>query len=122
MARLSSTDGWSINTGWNLLSNAVKFTPELGNIFVDVDYRKPEDRFQIQVSDTGIGIADEMLPRIFEMFSQADSSVTRSHGGTGLGLALAKQFTEMHHGKISVESRIGKGTKFTIILPRIMVG
>lgn len=105
----------------NLLSNAVKFTSERGSIRIEAAYLKPKESFQISVADNGIGITDEMLPKIFEMFSQADSSVTRSHGGTGLGLALAKQFTEMHGGEISVESRLGKGTKFTVILPRIMV-
>ncbi|MBI4124947.1 MAG: GAF domain-containing protein [Deltaproteobacteria bacterium] len=104
----------------NLLSNAIKFTPEGGEIRLGMKHKK--DAFELFVQDTGIGIRPENIPRVFDMFSQADSSVTRGHGGTGLGLTLAKQFAELHHGTIQVESEYGKGAKFTVILPQDVVG
>lgn len=104
----------------NLLSNAIKFTPEGGKISVTLFFHPRHKRggeFELTVADTGAGIKPENLDKVFEMFSQGDSTVTRIHGGTGLGLTLAKQLTELHHGKILVESRVGKGTKFTVTLP-----
>src|SRR6185436_1464820 len=79
---------------WNLLSNAVKFTPAGGRVDVALEFAG--DRAVIRVSDTGIGIRPDMLPVIFERFRQADSSISRTHGGLGLGLAIAKQLVEMH--------------------------
>lgn len=99
----------------NLLSNAIKFTPEGGTIGIGLKYRG--GAFEISVEDNGIGIRRENLGKVFEMFSQGDSSVTRSHGGTGLGLTLARQFVELHRGSISVESEVGKWTRFTVTLP-----
>jgi len=99
----------------NLLSNAIKFTPEGGKIVLDA-YNLGEDFF-VSVSDSGIGIKQEDLAKIFDVFSQADSSLTRSYEGTGLGLALAKQFIELHGGKLSVESEYGKGTVFRFTIP-----
>ena len=121
----------------NLLSNAIKFTPEGGKIDIALKYHNGEDwlekmpwagkiayrapfekgGYEISVSDNGIGIKPENLSKVFEMFSQADSSVTRSHGGTGLGLTLAKQFVELHKGVVWVESKFGEGTQFTVVLP-----
>lgn len=104
----------------NLISNAIKFTPEGGKIHVALRH-DPKGLFELSVADTGIGIQPENLNKVFDMFSQGDSSVTRSHGGTGLGLTLAKQLTELHHGVISVKSEYGKGTQFTVILPQVVV-
>ena len=69
------------------------------------------------ITDTGLGIAPEALPRIFDEFRQADSSMTRRFGGAGLGLAIAKQLAELHGGQISVSSQVGFGSTFTLHLP-----
>ncbi|MEH1867574.1 MAG: PAS domain S-box protein [Nostoc sp.] len=101
---------------WNLLSNAVKFTPKGGR--VDVQLERIESSVQIRVSDTGVGIAAEFLPHVFERFCQADSSSTRSHGGLGLGLAIVRHLVELHGGTVSVESLgIGRGATFIVNLP-----
>ena len=101
---------------WNLLSNAVKFTPKGGR--VDVELERIESSVQIRVSDTGMGIAAEFLPHVFERFRQADSSITRSHGGLGLGLAIVRHLVELHGGIVSVESLgIGQGAIFIVNLP-----
>ena len=100
----------------NLMSNAMRYTPEGGWVVVSVlSDRKHVD---IAVSDTGIGIAKEDLSRIFGRFWRADASRAREAGGLGVGLAVTKQIVERHHGYISVESELGKGTTFTIHLPR----
>jgi signal transduction histidine kinase len=99
----------------NLLSNAVKFTPEGGRISITAN--KTENGAEISVSDTGIGIAPEDQPKIFEEFRQVGSDSTHKTEGTGLGLTLAKKFVELHGGKIWVESEIGKGSTFTFTLP-----
>lgn len=103
----------------NLFSNAIKFTPEKGNIRIQIGPAEHKGRpsFVITVSDSGIGIAPENLEKIFEMFKQVDSSVSRSYEGTGLGLALAKQLVELHGGSIWAESKLGHGAKFTCIIP-----
>ena len=98
----------------NLLSNAAKFTMS-GRIQLIIVQKKSIIRFI--VSDTGIGIPEEFHKRIFQPFSQADSSSTREHGGTGLGLAIASQFAEMMGGNLSVDSHIGQGATFTFDLP-----
>ncbi|MEA5603428.1 PAS domain S-box protein [Nostoc sp. UHCC 0252] len=101
---------------WNLLSNAVKFTPKNGR--VDVQLKRIESSVQIRVSDTGMGIAAGFLPHVFERFRQADSSITRSHGGLGLGLAIVRHLVELHGGTVSVESPgIGQGATFIVNLP-----
>ena len=100
----------------NLMSNAMRYTPEGGWVVVSVlADRKHVD---VSVSDTGIGIAKEDLSRIFGRFWRADASRAREAGGLGVGLAVTKQIVERHHGYISVESELGKGTTFTIHLPR----
>jgi signal transduction histidine kinase/putative methionine-R-sulfoxide reductase with GAF domain len=99
----------------NLLSNAVKFTPEGGRISITAN--KVDDGVEISVSDTGIGIAPEDQPKIFEEFRQVGSDSTHKVEGTGLGLTLAKKFVELHGGKIWVESELGKGSTFTFTLP-----
>ena len=91
----------------NLLSNAVKFTPEGGRIGIEA--RQADGVVEISVSDTGVGIAPEDQPKIFEEFRQVGSDYTHKVEGTGLGLTLAKKFVELHGGKIWVESEVGKG-------------
>jgi signal transduction histidine kinase len=99
----------------NLLSNAVKFTPEGGRIGINA--RQADGVVEISVSDTGIGIAPEDQPKIFEEFRQVGTDSAHKTEGTGLGLTLAKKFVELHGGKIWVESEVGKGSKFTFTLP-----
>jgi signal transduction histidine kinase len=100
----------------NLLSNAIKFTPEGGR--VDIQLLSKDADAQIQVIDTGTGISAEFLPHVFDYFRQADSSMTRKHGGLGLGLAIVRQLVQLHNGTIQVESPgVGQGATFTITLP-----
>jgi signal transduction histidine kinase len=99
----------------NLLSNAVKFTPEGGRIGINA--RQADGSVEISVSDTGIGIAPEDQPKIFEEFRQVGSDYVHKIEGTGLGLTLAKKFVELHGGKIWVKSEVGKGSTFTFTLP-----
>ena len=99
----------------NLLSNAVKFTPEGGRIGIEA--RQADGVVEISVSDTGVGIAPEDQPKIFEEFRQVGSDYSHKVEGTGLGLTLAKKFVELHGGRIWVESEVGKGSKFTFTLP-----
>jgi signal transduction histidine kinase len=99
----------------NLLSNAVKFTPEEGRIGIKA--RQADGSVEISVSDTGIGIAPEDQPKIFEEFRQVGSDYAHKVEGTGLGLTLAKKFVELHGGKIWVESQVGKGSTFSFSLP-----
>jgi CheY-like chemotaxis protein len=101
---------------WNLLSNAVKFTPEGGRVTVRMG--SPGSHIRVSVSDTGVGIAPEFLPYVFDRFRQADQSATRGHGGLGLGLAIVKHLVELHGGAVQVFSPgIGQGATFTVILP-----
>ncbi|MDI9819034.1 MULTISPECIES: ATP-binding protein [unclassified Legionella] len=99
----------------NLLSNALKFTPVGGSIIVKLN--KQGERINLMVSDTGTGIPKAQLPIIFERFRQVDSSITRVHEGTGIGLAVVKQLVELMQGNISVDSEPGEGTTFIIDLP-----
>ena len=99
----------------NLLSNAIKFTPQ-GLVSARID-AAPAGGLRIVVSDSGVGIAPEKLPSLFEKFTQADNSATRRFGGTGLGLAICRELTQMMGGSISVESREGHGSTFTVELP-----
>ncbi len=104
----------------NLVSNAIKFTKE-GVVDIGVDYERLDDNnimLKFEVSDTGIGIKDEHLNRIFESFSQVDSTRNRAVEGTGLGLAITKRLIELMNGTVSVESEFGKGSVFTIELPQ----
>jgi signal transduction histidine kinase len=99
----------------NLLSNAVKFTPEGGSVTIQT--RAVDEAMEIGISDTGIGIAADHLGMIFEEFRQVGTDHVRKSEGTGLGLALTKRFIELHGGKITVESELGKGSTFTVRLP-----
>jgi len=99
----------------NLISNAVKFTPENGDVSVEVVLREIKDgaaKIHFSVKDSGIGIPQEKLERIFEPFSQADDSISRKFGGTGLGLAISNQYIEMMGSKIEIVSQEGKGSTF----------
>jgi NO-binding membrane sensor protein with MHYT domain/CheY-like chemotaxis protein len=101
---------------WNLLANAVKFTPPGGSVQVQLG-RDGGDAV-IRVIDSGIGIASDFLPYVFDRFRQQDASISRQHGGLGLGLSIAKQLVELHGGTIAVDSAgPDKGTTFTVRLP-----
>jgi signal transduction histidine kinase len=101
---------------WNLVSNAIKFTPRGGRVLIKA--AREGDEAEISVSDTGQGIDIGFLPHVFDRFRQADSSITREHGGLGLGLALVRHLIEMHGGTARAESDgQGLGARFTIRLP-----
>ncbi|MBL0726481.1 MHYT domain-containing protein [Piscinibacter sp. HJYY11] len=101
---------------WNLLSNASKFTPAQGTVRVEL--RREQGQVVVRVIDSGIGIAGDFLPHVFERFRQADASTTRRHGGLGLGLAICRQLVELHGGTVAVSSEgLGRGTTFTVRLP-----
>lgn len=101
---------------FNLISNASKFTED-GEIQLSVS--RPSDRSKIcfSVADSGIGMTDEQISRLFQPFMQADASTTRKYGGTGLGLAIIKRFSELMQGEVSVQSTPGSGTTFEVVLP-----
>jgi PAS domain S-box-containing protein len=111
----------------NLLTNAVKFTPEDGSITLEVQTIHiphldpqntfPQDFIDFSVIDTGIGIAQKDIGRLFQTFVQIDSELNRKYTGTGLGLSLVKRIAELHHGTVFLESKVNEGSKFTIRLP-----
>jgi CheY-like chemotaxis protein len=106
----------------NLLGNAIKFTPNEGALGLEVQANKSEGNVRLTVWDKGIGIRSEDLHKLFKPFVQIDSSLAREYSGTGLGLSLVKRLTEMHHGGVEVESVVGEGSRFTIVLPLIQDG
>ena len=99
----------------NLMSNAVKYTPVGGNIYLEL--RRNVDELEISVRDTGIGIAPEKIAYVFNRFYQVDDSMTRAGEGTGVGLSLTKELVEFLGGRISVESKLDRGSLFTVVLP-----
>jgi PAS domain S-box-containing protein len=99
----------------NLIGNAIRYTPEGGEI--DVRAYLVDSAVRVDVQDTGIGIASEELGRIFERFYRADHPVVQEASGTGLGLSIVKMFVEMHGGRVWVESQVGEGSTFTLVLP-----
>ncbi|MBD2002211.1 HAMP domain-containing histidine kinase [Trichocoleus sp. FACHB-40] len=107
----------------NLISNAIKFATEGDRVTVRLSVENQTEQqttkyAQIQVSDTGVGISAEFLPHVFDLFRQADSSITRSHGGLGLGLAIVRYLVELHGGTVSAQSPgVGQGATFTVKLP-----
>ena len=102
----------------NLLENAVKYTPPGGRIRVRV---RPDARTAVlEVSDTGVGIAPNLLPHVFDIFTQGERTLDRSQGGLGLGLTLVRRLVELHHGRVTASSGgLGRGATFTVVLPRI---
>jgi PAS domain S-box-containing protein len=106
---------------WNLLTNAIRFTPRGGRVIVTAD--RTRSAIVLRVHDTGVGIATEHLPRLFERFMQVDSSTTRTHGGLGLGLSIVRHLAEAHGGSVEAESGgLGQGATFTVTLPIRAVG
>lgn len=105
----------------NLLSNAVKFT-ERGSITIAIEAKRDGDRLPVtfSVTDTGIGIDEDNLGQVFESFQQADNSIPRLYGGTGLGLTICKNLVELQHGSIGVRSQLGKGTTFFFTIPYLV--
>ena len=101
---------------WNLLTNAIKFTPKGGALHVEL--RREESELELIVRDTGVGIAHEFLPHVFDPFRQSDSSTSRVHGGLGIGLSITKHLVDLHGGSIEVQSPgLGQGATFIVRLP-----
>ena len=100
----------------NLISNAMSYTPEQGNVHVSI--KDDGDHVLIAVADTGMGIAEEEQPRIFERFYRVDKARSRNAGGTGLGLSIVKWLVENNHGQLSLESELGQGSTFFVRLPK----
>ena len=103
----------------NLIDNAIKYTPEAGFVRIRCDLQ--ERNVMIEVTDTGIGIPRDDLPRVFERFYRVDKARSRELGGTGLGLSIVKHLVQSIGGQITVDSRVGAGSRFTIVLPRWIV-
>ena len=104
----------------HLLSNAIKFTPEGGRITVRAERFTEDGRDHVRcsVADTGMGIPPKEMQRIFHRFYQVEDSLTRAHGGIGLGLSVVKSMVELHGGRVSAESGVGKGSTFSFIVPQ----
>jgi two-component system CheB/CheR fusion protein len=101
---------------WNLLNNAAKYTPEGGRVWLTVE--KGQGEVAIRVKDTGMGIAPEVLPKVFDLFAQGERTLDRAEGGLGIGLTLVRQLTEMHDGSVEAYSEgVGKGSEFVVRLP-----
>ncbi|HJW83527.1 MAG TPA: ATP-binding protein [Anaerolineae bacterium] len=100
----------------NLIGNAIKYTPEGGQI--DVSLSEDHDFVVLQVRDTGIGIPPKDQPHIFDKFYRVESDETVSIAGTGLGLSIVKTIIEKHKGRVWVESEVGQGSAFTVLLPK----
>jgi PAS domain S-box-containing protein len=99
----------------NLLTNAAKYTEHGGHIWLSVE--REGDECILRVRDTGIGIAPELLPRVFDLFTQSEQALARSQGGLGIGLALVKRLVEMHQGRVEAHSTLGQGSEFAVTLP-----
>ena len=102
----------------NLVGNAVKFTPPGGTVGLEVSADPAKDEVVVLVTDTGIGMTPEQQSRLFRAFEQIDGSRSRKYGGTGLGLAIVKRLTQLHGGRVTVESAPGQGSRFAVHLPR----
>ena len=102
----------------NLIDNALKYTPERGQIRVAC--RLDDGTAAVEVADSGIGIPRDDLPRVFERFYRVDKARSRELGGTGLGLSIVKHLVQSIGGQITVESRLGAGSRFIVVLPRWM--
>jgi signal transduction histidine kinase len=100
----------------NLINNAIKFT-DRGSVNISARTLDREQTLELKVTDTGPGIPEESLPFVFDKFRQIDSTTTRNHSGAGLGLYIVKTFVELLEGTITVQSKIGEGSAFTVLLP-----
>ncbi len=117
---IAGSEGELLSAVGNLVSNAVRYTPEGGSI--DVQWRLREDGSgELVVTDTGPGIAREHLPRLTERFYRVDASRARDTGGTGLGLSIVKHVAQRHGGEIDIQSELGKGSSFRLLLPALRV-
>lgn len=101
----------------NLLDNAIKFNKEEGEVVVKTSYNEKDGFAEVSITDTGIGIPDEHLDKIFDRFYQVDGSTTRKYGGVGLGLTISKRIVEILGGEIKVKSKVGEGSKFSFTIP-----
>ncbi len=99
----------------NLLNNAAKYTDEGGHIWLSLQQEGNEA--VLHVRDSGVGIAPDLMPRIFDLFTQAERSLARSQGGLGIGLCLVQRLVEMHGGKVAAYSALGQGSEFVVRLP-----
>lgn len=102
---------------YNILNNAIKFSSEGGNVYITAGFQ--EGMLEISVKDEGIGINEADYEKVFQPFLQVDESISRKHGGVGLGLALVKKFVELHGGKVWVKASPGKGSTFTFRIPKL---
>ena len=102
----------------NLLTNAIKFTPDGGSVALEVKMNLPQQIVEFCITDSGIGIAPEHLNQIFQPFVQVDSALSRQYEGSGLGLSIVQQIIDLHGGRIQVESQLGQGSCFSVLLPR----
>jgi two-component system phosphate regulon sensor histidine kinase PhoR len=119
-ARLAGVESEYFSALSNLVSNAIRYTPEGGRI--DVCWRvRPDGSGEFLVKDTGIGIEKEHLPRLPERFYRVDGSRSRETGGTGLGLSIVKHVMQRHGGELDVQSELGKGSQFRLVLPALRV-
>ena len=100
----------------NVLDNAIKYTPRGGDVNVELNQTE-NHKFELRVSDTGIGIPDNALDHIFDRFYRVDEARTREAGGSGLGLSIVKQIVDAHGGTITVNSEVGSGTVVSVFLP-----
>jgi len=101
----------------NLIHNSIKFTPQGGRVRVEL--HRQNGNVEFKITDTGMGISEEDQARLFERFFKADKSRTRSNGGSGLGLSIAKKIVDLHKGTIEVKSNVGAGTIITVSLPSV---
>jgi two-component system, OmpR family, phosphate regulon sensor histidine kinase PhoR len=119
-AEIAGNDSELLSAASNLLSNAVRYTPEGGRIQMRWSWRA-DGGAELEVSDTGMGIAREHLPRLTERFYRVDGSRSRDTGGTGLGLAIVKHVVQRHGGEIDIQSEVGKGSRFVLTFPALRV-
>ena len=101
----------------NLISNAIKFSKDNTKINIDINVDNLKNILEFSVKDTGIGMKEEDLERIFDRFTQVDDTMIRKNEGSGIGLSLVKIFTNMHGGNVIVNSKLGEGSEFIVVLP-----
>src|SRR5204862_5702281 len=119
-AQLAGNESELLSALANLVNNAVRYTPEGGSVSVSW-IQRPDGAGEIEVRDSGIGIAREHLPRLTERFYRVDGSRSRDTGGTGLGLSIVKHVAQRHGGELEIDSEPGKGSRFRLIFPAARV-